>query len=60
METRTGVDSEDLLRLYEVTIGEMNFFLEAHQKRIEFCSGLVSALVTVTAVGLFQASKWYH
>lgn len=60
MKTEAGVDSEELLRLYEVTVGEINFYLEAHQKRIEFYSGLVSALMTVTAVGLFQASNWYH
>jgi hypothetical protein len=51
---------EELIKLYELTIDEHHFYLEAHHKRIDFYSGLLLALLTGTAVGLFQASEWYH
>jgi len=54
------LEHERLLKLYELAINEEYEFLDAHQHRIAFYSGIVSALVAGTVVGLFQASEWYH
>ena len=56
----TDMENEKLLKLYELAINEEHHFLEQHQSRIAFYSGIVSALVAGTAAGLFQASEWYH
>ena len=53
-------EREDLLKLYELAINEEHRYLDAHQKRIDFYTGILSALLTGTGVGLFQASEWYH
>jgi len=56
--TETGY--EKLLKLYELAINEEHYYGNAHQDRIAFYSGILSALVTGTGVGFFQASEWYH
>lgn len=55
-----ATEREGLMGLYELTVNEHHFYLEAHHKRVDFYSGLILALLTGTAVGLFQASAWYH
>lgn len=55
-----AIEREELMRLYKLAIDEQHFYLEAHHRRTDFYSGLILALLTGTAVGLFQASKWYH
>ena len=56
----TGTEHEELFKLYELAVNEEHHFLDAHQNRIAFYSGILSALVAGTVVGLFQASEWYH
>ena len=56
----TGTEHEELFKLYEFAVNEEHHFLDAHQNRIAFYSGILSALVAGTVVGLFQASEWYH
>lgn len=53
-------EHDKLLKLYELSINEHQFYLETHHKRVDFYSGLVSALLTGTAIAVFQASQWYH
>jgi hypothetical protein len=53
----TDMENAKLLKLYELAINEEHHFLEQHQSRIAFYSGIVSALVAGTADGLFQASN---
>lgn len=54
------MENEKLLKLYELAINEEHHFLDAHQARVAFFSGILSALFAGTAAGLFQASEWYH
>lgn len=56
----TDAEYEKLLKLYELAINEEHHFLDAHQNRIAFYSGVLSALVAGTVAGLFHASEWYH
>ena len=56
----TDAECEKLLKLYELAVGEEHQFLDAHQNRVAFYSGILSALVAGTIAGLFQASEWYH
>ncbi len=53
-------EREELLKLYELAINEEHCYLDAHQKRIDFYTSILSALLTGTGIGLFQASEWYH
>jgi len=55
-----GSEREQLLKLYELAISEEHHYLDAHHKRIDFYTGILSALLTGTMVGLFQAKQWYH
>lgn len=55
-----SIEREELMRLYKLAVDEQHFYLEAHHKRIDFYSGLTLALLTGTAVGLFQAKECYH
>lgn len=48
------------MKLYELAINEEHYYLDAHQSRIAFYSGILSALVAGIVVGLFKASEWYH
>jgi flagellar biosynthesis protein FliQ len=54
------VEHEKLLKLYELAINEEHRFLNAHQNRVAFYSGILSALIAGTVAGLFQASEWYQ
>lgn len=54
------MENEKLLKLLELAINEEHYFSDAHQSRIAFYSGILSSLVAGIAVGLFQASEWYH
>ena len=51
---------DKLLKLYELAVDEHHFYVATHQKRIEFYSGILSALLTGTVIGFLQASEWYH
>jgi len=55
-----GIENEKPLKLYELAINEEHHFLDAHQNRVAFYSGILSALVAGTVAGFFQASEWYH
>ncbi len=52
--------NNNLLKLYELAINEEHHFLEAHQSRVAFYTGIVSALAAGTVAGLFQVTEWYH
>ena len=54
------METDDLLKLFENAVSEEHYFLEAHQDRVAFYSGLVTVIVAGTAVGFLQASDWYH
>ncbi|TEU18556.1 MAG: hypothetical protein E3J21_05700 [Anaerolineales bacterium] len=60
MMTAIESEREELLKLYELAINEHHYYLDAHQKRIDFYTGILSALLTGAVVGLFQASEPYH
>lgn len=51
---------DDLIEFYKLVVDEEHYFLEAHQKRIAFYSGIVTALVAATIAGLFKATNWYQ
>ena len=53
-------NKDNLLKLYELAINEEHRFLEAHQARVAFYSGIVSALVAGTVAGLLHSSEWYQ
>jgi hypothetical protein len=53
-------ETENLLRLYELTINEQQHHSRGMQTRIAFFSGLLSALLAATITGIFQATAWYH
>ena len=59
-EMKTNMESEKLLKLYELAINEEHHFLDQHQSRVAFYSGILSALVAGIVAGLFHASEWYH
>jgi hypothetical protein len=52
-------EQDTLLKVYELAINEEHYFLDAHQTRIAFYSGIVTALVAGTVAGLFKAEEWY-
>ena len=59
------LDNKELLELYKSTIDEEHFYLEAHQKRANFFTGIISTLIGVSIFGLIQLSVdtnsvWYH
>jgi len=53
-------ENEKLLKLYELAIREQHYFLDRHQSRIAFYSGILSALLAGTAAGLYKASESYQ
>ncbi len=56
----TDAEHEKFLKLYNLAINEEHHFLDAHQNRTAFYSGILSALVAGTVAGLLQASESYH
>ena len=54
------MDDSTLLDLYKTFIKEQWDAIEGHQKRLQYFSGLISALVGGTVVGLVKVSKWYE
>jgi len=53
-------EHQKLLKLYELSINEEHHFLDAHQNRVAFYCGILSALFAGTVAGFFQASEWHH
>ena len=53
-----GMENEELLKLYELSINEEHHFLDAHQNRVAFYCGILSALFAGTVAGFFQVSEW--
>ena len=53
------MQGEDLLKFYENAVNEEHYFLEAHQTRVAFYSGLVTAIIAGIGAGLLRASEWY-
>ena len=52
--------TEDLLKLYQLVLDEEHHYNEAHQSRIAFHMGLITAIFTGIGAGFFLASDWYH
>ena len=50
----------DLERLLESAVGEEHDFLEAHQRRTQFYSSLISAVLAATVGGALQANEPVH
>lgn len=49
--------SIDKLRLLEISISEEHYFIDAHQKRINFYSSLISAILAATIAGTMKATR---
>ncbi len=56
----TPAGHDDLFKLYELAIDEHHYYIDIRDSRVTFYVGILSALVTVLGVGLFQASEWYQ
>jgi hypothetical protein len=54
------VTVQELIKLYALSINEEHHFIEAHQNRVAYYSGLATAIIAGLAAGLFQSSEWYH
>ena len=54
------LDEDHLLRIYELIVGEMHYYLDAHQARVAFYSKVVLTLIGATIAGVLVASQWYH
>jgi len=48
------------LELLKLIIEEEHYFIEAHQKRIEFYTGIITALFVGLGLGIVQITEWYH
>ncbi len=55
-----GADREDLWKLYKLTKHNMEWLLEAHQRRVAFYFGFLSALLVATVAGILNAEYWFH
>jgi hypothetical protein len=53
-----GLDTKDLLKLYEITIKEEHFHLESQQKRAIFFMGFISTLIGINIYGLIQVISY--
>lgn len=53
-------EREDLWKLYELTRHDMEWQLEAHQRRVSFYFGLLSALLVATVAGVLKTEYWFH
>jgi hypothetical protein len=51
---------QQLIKLYALSIEEEHYYIEAHQDRVAYYSGLATAIIAGVAAGLFQSSEWYH
>jgi hypothetical protein len=51
---------QKMLELYALVIKEEQYFISEHQNRVAFFSGLISALLGGTVLGIFSAKEWYH
>jgi hypothetical protein len=54
------METENLMKLYELAVNEEHYYVDAHQDRIAFYMGLITAIVAAIGAGLLQASEWYH
>ena len=52
------LENDKILKLYELSVNEEHYFLDAHQSRATFYSGFISALVVGTVAGLLRANDW--
>jgi len=55
-----SADRQELLKLYELAVNEEHHYLDAHQARISFYSGIVVAVLAATATGVFYVSTRPH
>jgi len=52
--------TENLVKLYELVVKEEHYYVDAHQDRIAFYMGLITAILAAIGAGILQASEWYH
>lgn len=50
---------EKLYKLYALETENQKYYLSEHQKRVSFYIGLISALFSVTVVGVIKSEQWY-
>ncbi len=55
-----GANREDLWKLYTLTKHDMEWNLDAHQRRVTFYFGFLSALFVATVAGVINAEYWFH
>ena len=51
---------QDCLKLYEILIGEEQFFINDYHTRLSFYMGLVTATVAGMVAGMFASTEWYQ
>lgn len=54
------LDRDQLLKLYDLVVREVHYYLDAHQARVAFYAKVVLILICVTVAGVLAASQWYH
>jgi len=53
-------DTKDKIEFYKIYVEEEHYFITEHQKRIEFFTGLLTAIITLTIYGLLKATFWWY
>lgn len=54
------LNNGELLRLYDISVREHHYYVDTLQKRIDFFTGIISALIVGTFFGLSAAKSWGH
>ena len=54
------IDKINILYLYKLYVDEELKFINMHQDRVKFFTGLLSGLVAGTVAGLLKSIEWYH
>jgi len=54
------VDEKDMVGLYKIFVDEEHRFLDGHQKRVDFYTGIIIAILTGLGVGIWNATKVSH
>lgn len=54
------LSNDELLRLFDISVREHHYYVDTLQKRIDFFTGIISALIVGTFFGLYSAKNWVH
>ena len=55
-----SLNNSEMIEVYKTIVGEMHNFLQAHQTRVVWFVGLISAVFAGIVVGIFKATTLYH